>query len=192
MIADGHSIQYIPVLLRSTGTVGSARAHVLSAIVCEPLGKLYGIYRIYGMVFLHWWLKRTMSATPAVCELWENGTVSDYSDLPLEWQCECAQQHESDAYLNYDAFGACVLPCAPALAVAIVSCWVLFLFSLLASTADEYVPYAADVARAHNERVRDAFARVAKSARVHYIDANHDLSDMKAEDVEGFVDFIFS
>ena len=63
---------------------------------------------------------------------------------------------------------------------------------VVASTADEYVPYAADVARAHNERVRDAFARVAKSARVHYIDANHDLSDMKAEDVEGFVDFIFS
>ncbi len=63
---------------------------------------------------------------------------------------------------------------------------------LVASTADEYVPYAADVARAHNERVRDAFARVAKSARVHYIDANHDLSDMKTEDVEGFVDFIFS
>ena len=63
---------------------------------------------------------------------------------------------------------------------------------VVASTADEYVPYAADVARAHNERVRDAFARVAKSARVHYIDANHDLSDMKTEDVEGFVDFIFS
>ena len=63
---------------------------------------------------------------------------------------------------------------------------------LVASTADEYVPYAADVARAHNERVRDAFARVAKSARVHYIDANHDLSDIKTEDVEGFVDFIFS
>jgi hypothetical protein len=63
---------------------------------------------------------------------------------------------------------------------------------LVASTADEYVPYAADVARAHNERVRDAFARVAKSARVHYIDANHDLSDIKTEDIEGFVDFIFS
>ncbi len=63
---------------------------------------------------------------------------------------------------------------------------------LVASTADEYVPYAANVARAHNERVRDAFARVAKSARVHYIDANHDLSDIKTEDVEGFVDFIFS
>ena len=63
---------------------------------------------------------------------------------------------------------------------------------LVASTADEYVPYAADVARAHNERVRDAFARVAKSARVHYIDANHDLSDIKTEDMEGFVDFIFS
>lgn len=63
---------------------------------------------------------------------------------------------------------------------------------LVASTADEYVPYAPDVARAHNERVREAFARVAKSASVHYIDANHDLSDIKPDDVEGFVDFIFS
>jgi hypothetical protein len=63
---------------------------------------------------------------------------------------------------------------------------------LVVSTADEYVPYDRDVVVAHNERIRDAFARVAKSARTHYIDANHDLSDIAAGDVPGFVDFVFS
>jgi hypothetical protein len=63
---------------------------------------------------------------------------------------------------------------------------------LVVSTADEYVPYDRDVVVAHNERIRDAFARVAKSARTHYIEANHDLSDMAEKDAPGFVDFVLS
>jgi hypothetical protein len=52
--------------------------------------------------------------------------------------------------------------------------------------------YDRDVVVAHNERIRDAFARVAKSARTHYIEANHDLSDMAEKDAPGFVDFVLS
>ena len=63
---------------------------------------------------------------------------------------------------------------------------------LVVSTADEYVPYDRDVVVAHNERNRNAFARVAKSARTHYIEANHDLSDMAEKDAPGFVDFVLS
>ena len=61
---------------------------------------------------------------------------------------------------------------------------------LVVSTQDEYVPYNQDTIRAHNERIRAAFEAVAKSAATHYVEANHDLSDIKEEDVAGVVDFI--
>jgi pimeloyl-ACP methyl ester carboxylesterase len=61
---------------------------------------------------------------------------------------------------------------------------------LVVSTQDEYVPYDDNTVRAHNERIRAAFDAVAKSATTHYVAANHDLSDMKDDDVAGVVDFI--
>lgn len=63
---------------------------------------------------------------------------------------------------------------------------------LVVSTLDEYVPYDASTVLAHAERVRTSFERVSKSARAHFIAANHDLSDMREEDVPGFVEFVFT
>lgn len=64
---------------------------------------------------------------------------------------------------------------------------------LVVSTQDEYVPYDAETVLAHAERVRASFERVGvKSATSLFICANHDLSDMRPEDVPMFVDFVFS
>ena len=61
---------------------------------------------------------------------------------------------------------------------------------LVVSTQDEYVPYDDNTIIDHTARIRAAFDAVAKSAATHYVAANHDLSDMKDDDVAGVVDFI--
>lgn len=63
---------------------------------------------------------------------------------------------------------------------------------IVVSTADEYVPYSADVVVEHNERVRAAFAGVAKSAETLYVNGNHDLSEVDEKDLEKFVDFVLT
>lgn len=63
---------------------------------------------------------------------------------------------------------------------------------LVVSTRDEYVPYDSVTVRAHNERVRAEFEAVAKSAKVLYVDANHDLSDASDADIDRVVDFILA
>jgi len=64
---------------------------------------------------------------------------------------------------------------------------------LVVSTQDEYVPYDAETVLAHAERVRASFERIGvKSATALHLCANHDLSDMRPEDVPTFVDFVFS
>ena len=61
---------------------------------------------------------------------------------------------------------------------------------LVVSTQDEYVPYDDNTIIDHSARIRAAFDAVAKSAATHYVAANHDLSDMRDDDVAGVVDFI--
>lgn len=63
---------------------------------------------------------------------------------------------------------------------------------IVVSTADEYVPYSAEVVVKHNERVRAAFAGVAKSAETLYVNGNHDLSEVDEKDLKKFVDFVLT
>eukprot|EP00966_Prymnesium_polylepis_P219024 5068170-Prymnesium_polylepis.1 len=46
---------------------------------------------------------------------------------------------EADGVIPYMRWHYCGMACVPGLSIFFCTCWILFLFSLVASTADEYM-----------------------------------------------------
>lgn len=71
------------------------------------------------------------------CCLYLNSTGEWEAVVRAGAACECAMLADSDGIIDYMKVHYCDLGCVPALSFIFCFVWVFFLFSLVASTADE-------------------------------------------------------